>query len=76
MPDYFATTDIPRGIRYDQIPSLIGVIEAPRESAPVGMASLLGQTENGLALWRVQVRGADLPGRWVLVGTWFVPDEG
>jgi len=76
MPDYFTNVDITGGIRCDGIPASIGVIEKLHEPVPIGTASLIGQTDEGLALWRLQVRGTELPGRWVILGKWFVVDEG
>jgi hypothetical protein len=76
MPDYFTNVDITGGIRRDGSPASIGVIEKLHEPDPIGVASLIGQTDEGLALWRLQVRGAEVPGRWVVLGKWFVADEG
>ena len=75
MPDYFTNIDMTGGIRFDGLPDSIGVIRALDEPIPIGMASRIGHTENGLALWRLQVGGAAVPGRWVILGKWFVPDE-
>jgi hypothetical protein len=76
MPDYFTNIDISGGVRCDQLPDSIGVIETLHNRAPIGRASRIGQTEEGLALWRLQVRGTEVPGRWVILGKWFVADEG
>ena len=43
---------------------------------PVGMASEIGRTEGGLAVWRLNVHDADVPGRWVILDGRFVPLEG
>jgi len=76
MADYFTNIDRTGGVRCDRLPDSIGVIEAPRDQAPIGMASRIGQTVEGLAVWHLRVRGAEVPGRWVVLGGWFVPDEG
>ena len=76
MPDYFTNIDMPAGMGSDRFPDLIGVFERPEQTRPIGIASLLGETDNGMALWRLNVRGADLPGQWVILGKWFLPDEG
>jgi len=39
---------------------------------PIGMASAIGRTDDGLAVWRLQVHGADVPGRFVIVDGAFV----
>jgi hypothetical protein len=33
------------------------------------------RTEGGLAVWRLHVHGADIPGRWVIIDQRFVPVE-
>jgi len=76
MPDYFTNIDRAGGIRHDGLPDTIGVIETLHKRLPIGAASLIGQTEEGLAVWRLRVRGAEVPGRWVVLGNWFVADEG
>ena len=38
------------------------------EPMPIGMASAIGRIEGSLVVWGVRVHGADVPGRWVLVG--------
>ena len=43
---------------------------------PIGMASQIGRTEGGLAVWRLTVEGDDVPGRWVIVDREFRPVEG
>ena len=42
---------------------------------PIGMASEVGRTEGGLAVWRLHVHGADVPGRWVNIDRRFVAVE-
>jgi hypothetical protein len=54
-------------VRYRQVPDAIGVLEALDQPMPIGMASEIGRTEGGLAVWRLTVRGADVPGRWVII---------
>jgi len=39
---------------------------------PIGIASVIGRTEGGLAVWGLCVHGADVPGRWVIVDRRFV----
>jgi len=54
----------------------IAVLEALDEPVPFGIASAIGRTEGGLAVWGLRVQGADVPGRWVIVDGRFVPAEG
>ncbi len=51
----------------------ISVLEDFDESSPVGTASRLGSDPAGLAVWRLNVRGADLGGRWIVIDRRFVP---
>jgi hypothetical protein len=76
MPEYFTNLDITGGIRFNQVPASIGIVERLHDQIPIGMASLVGHTDEGLALWQLNVRGAPVPGRWVVLGKWFVADEG
>jgi hypothetical protein len=76
MPDYFARIQVAGGVSSDRLPKRIGVTASLYDRAPIGVASRIGRTEEGLSLWRLRVRGADLPGRWVILGKWFVADEG
>jgi hypothetical protein len=43
---------------------------------PIGIASAIGRTEGGLAVWSLNIDGADVPGRWIIVDGRFVPVEG
>ena len=53
----------------------VGVLEALDKPMPIGIASQVGQTEGGLAVWCLNVDGADVPGRWVIIDGRFVPVE-
>ena len=66
----------PGPVRYGQLPGSIGVLEAPDKPMPIGMASQIGRTEGGLAVWGLNVHGDDVPGRWVILDRRFVPAEG
>ena len=76
MPDYFAKINRTGGVGCDRLPTRIRVLASLHDRAPIGVASRIGRTEEGLALWRLRVRGANVPGRWVILGKWFVADEG
>lgn len=72
-PQYFAQTSVSGPIERRQLPRSIGVLEGLDQSEPIGTASEVGWTdEDGLALWRLTVRGAGIPGRWVIVDRRFV----
>jgi hypothetical protein len=73
---YFTNASGPGRVRYSQRPGSIGVLEALDEPMPIGMASEIGRTEGGLAVWSLHFQGADVPGRWVIVDQLFVPVEG
>ena len=42
---------------------------------PIGMAMCMGWDGDGLAVWRLTIRGADVPSRWVIVDQEFRPVE-
>jgi hypothetical protein len=41
----------------------------------IGMASEIGRTKGGLAVWGLYVHGADAPGRWLIINRRFVGVE-
>jgi hypothetical protein len=65
--EYFINISASGPVRYGQLPGSIGVLEAPDKPMPIGMASAIGRTEGGLAVWGLNVDGANVPGRWVIV---------
>jgi hypothetical protein len=75
MPEYFTNIDVSGAVRHGELPSMIGVVESPASLEPIGTAALIGPTEKGLAEWSLRVRGTNVPGHWVIIGNWFVPDE-
>jgi hypothetical protein len=62
-PAYFTNVGVSGPVRYGQLPGSIGVLEAPDQPMPIGIAFEAGRTEGGLAVWRLRVHGADVPGR-------------
>jgi hypothetical protein len=56
-------------------PRSIGILESPDKFMPIGMASQIGRTDRGLAVWGLRVHTADAPGRWVIVDRRFVAVE-
>jgi hypothetical protein len=52
---------------------IIGVREAPDGSPTVGAAHCVDRDAGGVALWRLIIRGAELPGRWIVIDRQFRP---
>jgi hypothetical protein len=68
MRRYFAHISGAGPVRYGQVPGSIGVLDAPDKPMPIGMANCcIGWDSAGLAVWRLTVEGADVPGRWIIV---------
>ena len=53
----------------------IDVLEGFNGVSPVGIAFRLGSDPAGVAVWRLNVRGADLGGRWIVIDRRFVPER-
>jgi hypothetical protein len=71
--EYFTNACTRGRVRYRQlVASAIGVLEAPDNDTPIGMAFHAGRSTDGLALWRLKVRGADVPGQWAVIDGQFV----
>jgi hypothetical protein len=51
----------------------IDVLPAAGDRSAIGRAEPVGRTEGGIALWVLIVRGAALPGRWLVLGREFRP---
>jgi hypothetical protein len=51
----------------------IGVLGSPDNKMPIAMALGAGRTDDGIAIWRMTVRGAEVPGRWIVVDWEFWP---
>ena len=71
-PTYFTNASGPGPVRYGQLPCSIGVLEALDKPMPIGMAWEFGWTEEGLALRRLRVHGAEIPGQWLIIDGRFV----
>jgi len=72
-PTYFTNVSTSGPVRYGQLPGSIGVLEAIDKPMPIGIASEVGWTDDGLAVWWLRVHGADILGRWVIIDRRFVP---
>jgi hypothetical protein len=75
FPAYFTNIGIAGPVRSGQLPGSIGVLESLDKPMPIEIASEVGRTERGLAVWSLRVRGADVPGRWVIIDRRFVAVE-
>jgi hypothetical protein len=51
----------------------IDVLRTRDDRTPIGMASPVGSTEGGVAVWRLVVVGAEVPGRRIVLGREFLP---
>jgi hypothetical protein len=70
---YFANISPAGPIRHGQLPFSIGVLGSPDKLMPIGMASPVGRTADGLATWELVVDGVAVPGRWIIVDREFRP---
>jgi hypothetical protein len=71
--EYFTNACTKGRVRYRQlVASAIGILDSPDNNMAIGMAFHSGRSTDGLALWRLKVRGADLPGRWVVIDGQFI----
>jgi hypothetical protein len=68
----FTNASGPGSVRIGQLPGSIGVLEALDKGMPIGIAFRVDRTEGGLAVWRLNVHDADVPGQWV-INRRFVP---
>jgi hypothetical protein len=62
-------------LMYRDVPGAIGVVQAPDKPMPIGTALWTGRHPSGVALWRLTVRDAELPGRWFLFDRHFESAE-
>ncbi len=58
---------------FGETPRIIGVREV-RDGPPiVGSAYCVDRDAGGVAVWRLIIRGAELPGRWIVIDRQFRP---
>jgi hypothetical protein len=72
---YFANISQNGPVEYRDVPGSIGVLEALDNSMPIGIATEIGWTAKGLALWKLKVHGKELPGHWVIIDREFRPTK-
>jgi hypothetical protein len=51
----------------------IDVFRDPDNHTPIGTARPVGRTEGGIVIWEITIRGAGVPGRWIVLGREFLP---
>jgi hypothetical protein len=61
-------------VKYRDVVGSIGVLEAPDNHMPIGIANCLTHDENGIAIWELTVTGDKLSGRWIIVDGEFRPE--
>ena len=73
MGTYYANVGPVRGsAMYRDTPPAAEVLESP-DTKPIGQAVEAGWTENGVALWRLMIRGVVVPGLWSIIDRQFIP---
>jgi hypothetical protein len=75
MNTYFASSGPECGpfLYRDAGNSPVGIVETPEGARPIGKALATSWAPDGAALWKLTVRGATLPGRFVLRDRRFTP---
>jgi hypothetical protein len=53
----------------------IAVLGSRDDHTPIGMALGCGWVVGGVHRWRLIVHGVEVPGRWIVVGREFWPEE-
>ena len=74
MP-YYANVFIPGTVKVGDLPPTVEVLESIDQLQPVGMAFGIGHDAADLVVWRLNVRGQDVPGDWHLIDGEFIPAE-
>ena len=73
---YFTNVGPDRGpVLKDTVPGAIDVLEALDKPVPIGRALCTGRDATGIAVWRLVVHNATVPGRWIVVDREFQPAE-
>jgi hypothetical protein len=73
---FFAYISATGPVRYGQIPGSLGILDAPDHPMPIGLASGVGWDGDGLAVWRLTIKGVEVPGRWAIIDREFRPVKG
>jgi hypothetical protein len=54
-------------LKYRDVPGSIGVLESPDNAMPIGQADCLTWDENDLAVWKLNIGGHRIEGRWMII---------
>jgi hypothetical protein len=54
-------------LKYRDVIGSIGILESLDNLMPIGQADCKTWDENGLAVWKLTVRGQPVEGRWIIV---------
>jgi hypothetical protein len=71
MP-YFAERPAMGRVLLRRLPRVISVLDSSERRCAVGVAAEVDRTHDGLAVWRLTVRGVDVPGRFVVIDGEFI----
>jgi hypothetical protein len=69
---YFTNISTKGKVRFGKFPFAISVLESPDNYIPIGIADSVTSTDEGLAVWRLSIQEAEVPGRFVIVDGEFV----
>jgi hypothetical protein len=69
---YFTNVGGPGRVMFGQVPRSIAVLDRIRSGNPIGVALATGQTDEGFALWSLQIDDAELAGQWIIIDREFV----
>jgi hypothetical protein len=72
MP-YFANIKQTGPLKYRDVPGSIGILESADNAMPIGQADCVTWDESGLAVWRLNIGGQPIEGRWIIVDREFRP---
>jgi hypothetical protein len=67
QPTYYTNCFGKGPVKYLDVPGSIGVLESPDNHMPIGIANCRTHYENGVAIWESPMRGAKLPGKWIII---------
>jgi hypothetical protein len=72
---YYASAPIQGVAQFRQVPFAVGIKKSPVASEPIGLALEHDKTTKGIAIWRLIVRRAPVPGFFTLADGTFQPLE-
>ena len=60
---------------YREVPASIGILKARDDREPIGTGMCIGWNDQGIALWRLIIQEAVIPGRWLILDREFRPAD-